>query len=169
MHAETPWFRQFWPWFLLALPLAVVVAGFITMYIAFRHADSPVRDDYAKEGLMLRRDAGQDQAAARLGLGAQLQLATDRHAGTAVILSLSGALTELPAALELQFIHPADAANDFIVPLARDGDRYAGVLPEDAAGHWTLELHATAAPWRLRGELADGATVLNITTGRPLP
>ena len=80
MHTAAPWYRQFWPWFLLALPAVVVVAGFITLYIAIHHADSPVRDHYAKEGLILRRDQAQDQAAARLGLGARLAIGAGHRA-----------------------------------------------------------------------------------------
>lgn len=160
---RTPWFRQFWPWFLLALPAAVVIAGFITLYIAIRHADSPVRDEYAKAGLALRRDTAQDHAAALLGLSAQLGFA-GRHAGAAVAVSLDGRLVEVPDALELQFIHPLDESGDFTVTLIRDGERYAGTLPRAAPGHWTVELHATSAPWRLRGELADDAAALALTT-----
>jgi FixH len=29
-----PWYRQFWPWFLIALPGSVVIASFVTLYIA---------------------------------------------------------------------------------------------------------------------------------------
>lgn len=158
MHAEAPWYRQFWPWFLLALPLAVVIAGFITLYIAMRHADSPVRDDYVKEGLILRRADGQDQAAARLGLSARLSIGAEGQAA----LTLTGALTHAPPVLELQFIHPLDSANDFTVALTRRDTGYGGVLPQSLAGHWIVELHAPAAPWRLRGELVAGVATPKI-------
>ena len=39
-----PWYRQFWPWFLISLPASVVVAGLSTLYIANRHADDLVVD-----------------------------------------------------------------------------------------------------------------------------
>jgi hypothetical protein len=35
-----PWYRQFWPWFLIALPLASVVLGIATVSVAVRHADT---------------------------------------------------------------------------------------------------------------------------------
>ena len=162
MPTAAPWYRQFWPRFLLALPLAVVIAGFATLYIAMRHADSPVRDDYVKEGLILRRADGQDQAAARLGLGARLSIGTEYQ----VALTLTGALDNTPPVLELQFIHALDSANDFTVALARSGAGYAGVLPRPLTGHWTVELHAPAAPWRLRGELtaASGVATSGVAT-----
>lgn len=34
-----PWYRQFWPWFLIALPLTSVVASFATLWIAVTNAD----------------------------------------------------------------------------------------------------------------------------------
>ncbi len=32
--AEPPWYRQFWPWFIIALPASAVIAGFYTLYLA---------------------------------------------------------------------------------------------------------------------------------------
>jgi hypothetical protein len=37
-----PWYRQFWPWFLIALPASSVAFGFATLFIAVRHADTVV-------------------------------------------------------------------------------------------------------------------------------
>ena len=31
---EPPWYRQFWPWFIIALPAATIIAGIITFYLA---------------------------------------------------------------------------------------------------------------------------------------
>ena len=41
-HARS-WYRQFWPWFLIAIPLAGVVTASITATYAFTHADAEVR------------------------------------------------------------------------------------------------------------------------------
>jgi hypothetical protein len=29
-----PWYRQFWPWFIIALPASAVIASFITLWLA---------------------------------------------------------------------------------------------------------------------------------------
>lgn len=47
----TPWYKQFWPWFLIALPTAAVIASFITLDIAIKNADTPIHDDYVQHGL----------------------------------------------------------------------------------------------------------------------
>lgn len=48
---EKPWYKQFWPWFLIVLPSAAVIASFITLGIAIKYADTPVQGDYEKHGL----------------------------------------------------------------------------------------------------------------------
>jgi len=42
---EPPWYRQFWPWFLIALPAAAVIASFITLYLAITHPVHLVIDE----------------------------------------------------------------------------------------------------------------------------
>jgi len=41
-HAR-PWYRQLWPWLLIAIPLAGVVTASITATYAFTHPDPEVR------------------------------------------------------------------------------------------------------------------------------
>jgi len=38
-----PWYRQFWPWFLIAIPLAGIIMASITATVAIRNADMDVR------------------------------------------------------------------------------------------------------------------------------
>jgi hypothetical protein len=38
----SPWYRQFWPWFLIVLPAASVVLSFITLYMALEGMDPVV-------------------------------------------------------------------------------------------------------------------------------
>jgi hypothetical protein len=40
-----PWYRQFWPWFIIALPAAAVLAGFYTLWLALSNPDYMVVDD----------------------------------------------------------------------------------------------------------------------------
>ncbi|MBT8062655.1 MAG: hypothetical protein HKO64_00875 [Xanthomonadales bacterium] len=57
-----PWYRQFWPWMLIALPAAAVVACFITLWLALTHADPLVIKDsqYQQVRSELRAQAGDD-------------------------------------------------------------------------------------------------------------
>ena len=42
---DLPWYRQFWPWFIIALPASVVVASFITLWLAISNPDHLIIDD----------------------------------------------------------------------------------------------------------------------------
>ena len=68
-----PWYRQFWPWFIMALPATVVVAGLTTWWIAARNADSLVADDYYKEGLAINRQLDKRRRAEELDLSAAIR------------------------------------------------------------------------------------------------
>lgn len=37
-----PWYRQFWPWFIIALPASAVIASFISLWLAISHPDQLV-------------------------------------------------------------------------------------------------------------------------------
>ncbi len=54
---EAPWYRQFWPWFIMALPATVVVAGFFTLYLAIVNSDYPVTEDDLKYDSLIREQA----------------------------------------------------------------------------------------------------------------
>jgi len=43
-----PWYRQFWPWFIIALPTAAVIGSFISLWLAVSHPDFLVvtEDEY---------------------------------------------------------------------------------------------------------------------------
>ena len=42
---DSPWYRQFWPWFVIALPASAVMASLVTVWIAV--GARPVRVDHA--------------------------------------------------------------------------------------------------------------------------
>lgn len=46
-HADLnlPWYRQFWPWFIIALPASAVIASFLTLWLAVNNPDTLVVSD----------------------------------------------------------------------------------------------------------------------------
>ena len=64
-----PWYREPWPWILMSGPAVVVVAGAVTMWIAFASADGVVVGDYYKRGLAMNQDLQREQAAQQLAPG----------------------------------------------------------------------------------------------------
>lgn len=143
-----PWYRQFWPWFLISLPASVVVAGLFTLYIANRGADDLVVDDYYKDGLAINRQLEKKQRSLDLGITASLQF-SDNH----VTVRMAGPVDA--ATLDLLLSHPLEADRDFSVNLARIAPGiYQAVLPAAIAPrwHWTL-MSAQPDAWRLDGDI----------------
>lgn len=146
MSEQAPWWRQFWPWMLIALPACAVVGSLVTAWLAVRSADSLVVDDYYREGRAINQQLARDDAAAQMGLSATL-----RQDG-GIALQLSGRMGEagLPDTLSLRLVHATDAALDAGLQLNHAGDglyRAAGALP--AGGHWIVHLEEPQRRWRL--------------------
>jgi hypothetical protein len=66
-----PWYREPWPWLLMLGPLVVIVAGFVTAYLAVVSNDGLVEDDYYKQGLAVNQRTARAQRAAELGIEAR--------------------------------------------------------------------------------------------------
>jgi uncharacterized protein len=143
-----PWYRQFWPWFLIALPASVVVAALATAYIAHQGADDLVVQDYYKDGLAINRQLEKEQRAAQLGISATLQFSTD-----SVRVKVTGPVTDTE--LQLLLSHPMEADSDFSVTLARvSPELYSGTLVQGVAPHWHWRLEQKRENgWRLDGSV----------------
>jgi hypothetical protein len=148
---EPPWYRQPWPWFLLLLPTAVVIASFATLFIALDNPHSLVRDDWYKDGLAINRQLAQHDYARTHAIRAILTLDT-----TTGQIEVRLSAPAAPPALRLSFVHPTDAKLDVDVDLQPRGDgRYAGPLPASVDGRRYLRLAAQgeASAWLLEGVL----------------
>ncbi|MEW5966409.1 MAG: FixH family protein [Pseudomonadota bacterium] len=147
--ASKPWYREPWPWFLMSLPAAAVVAGLATVWIAARSADGLVVGDYYKAGLAINQTLARDEAARTLGLAATLAVDDD-----ALTLHLEGRLTPSPDTLKLTLAHPTRQGEDQTLTLSHAGNgRYRAAMPTLAAGKWQLQLADAAGSWRLAGVL----------------
>lgn len=144
---KRPWYQEPYVWLLILFPATAVVGGLTTLYIAITSHDSLVVDDYYKQGLEINRTLERDQAAARHGLQAILQLDTEVHRIHLYLITTS--LDYLrPAQITLNFRHHTRAGFDHTTTLERIGDDlYQSVLPELIAGKWDVEL--AAQDWRL--------------------
>jgi hypothetical protein len=149
VHPARPWYREPWPWILMAGPFAAVVGGMITAWIAVTHSDPLVVDNYYKEGLAINRAIARDEAAARAGYRAQIMVSEDR---SRVRVYLTGA-SPLPEAIRLRFVHPTRADRDRTLELkGRQTGWYEGQLGLQEAPRWQIQLEDADRSWRLAGE-----------------
>jgi hypothetical protein len=153
-----PWYRQFWPWFVMLPPAAAVVGGLITAWVA-GGPPALVVDDYGEIAMATQQRAARDQRAAELGLGASLKLDGAPLAGPVAVtveLSASAADFEPPPALQLQLVDPTRPAMDRAVDLPAVAGAYRGQV-DWGGGRTYVQLGDPDETWRLTGELArDG-------------
>jgi hypothetical protein len=145
--ASQPWYREPWPWLLMAGPASVLVAGAITTWIAFATSDGLVAQDYYKQGLAVNKVLKREDAAARMHLAATVEFAPDFRR---VAVSLLG--TE-PEALTLRLTHSTFSGHDLALRLARTGSgRYEAAVPRTMPpGRWNVFVEPPGGDWRLAG------------------
>ena len=161
-RASRQWFREPWPWVLMAGPGIVVVACLGTAWLALRSDDGLVATDYYKQGLMINRmvpRAADDPA---------------RGVGALVAVTATG---EVRARLEGVAAPPGDVrlrltrvggGDDELVRLARaadgDGD-YVGILSAPPSGRWIVTLESRA--WRLPTTITDQLSEVRLGIAEP--
>lgn len=147
------WYKEPWPWILMAGPLAVVIAGLATFYIAKTHADDLVSDDYYKDGKHIDLDLHRDSEALKRNIEAQVLISPE---GDGAKVFVSGDF-DRKAPLKLTFLHPAKKAQDQSVDLQLNNDAPSGDKTEytasfrrlPAAQHWYVRVEDAAGVWRL--------------------
>jgi uncharacterized protein len=146
-----PWYREPWPWILMAGPAAVVVAGFYTLALAIRSDDGLVADDYYRRGLAINKTLGESERARQLALGATVSIS-----GNHVRVVLRGHAVP-PRTLRLDFIHPTRAGHDqtLMLPAAGAGIYQAEFVPFGDEPR-RIRLEDDRASWRLSGTLTRG-------------
>ncbi len=157
--AARPWYKEPWVLGLIAGPAVVVVAGFITFYLAASTFDGMVSDDYYKQGKEINMQLVRDEHAAQMGLTAQVLVSPDMK--TVSVTASSKAPLEGP--LLLRLMHPASESFDQTIELRAQGaGRYVGTLKPHNANHWYLRLEDTSGQWRVQGEWrpSEGNAVL---------
>ena len=162
--ATNPWYREPWPWLLMAGPAIVVVAGFVTLGIAIQSSDGLVADDYYKQGKAINMTHTRDATAKALGYRAQLAMSAVGQ------ITLKFAEAAPPSKiLRLTLHHPTRAGFDRQVLLTRTADgTYRAAMPVIDASRWSLTLDDEANTWRLTGDWNSGEKSVALG-GKALP
>ncbi|MFO8023526.1 FixH family protein [Thiohalophilus sp.] len=152
-NIPSPWYRQFWPWFLIALPATAVIASIATLIIAIKNPDGLVVDDYYKQGMAINQTLARDRHARFLGLHAGGEVGP----GGEVQLILQGKQPQPAQRLRLSLLHPTRADQDQVIVLELSDTspaRFQGEfeIPPDV-GQWHVQLEPEGGHWRLTGRL----------------
>lgn len=161
---ELPWYRQFWPWFIIALPGLTVIAGLVTFWIAVQSSDSLVVSSDVGMDIVTKRHAAAERRAVALGLDATVNI--DLGSGAIIVAMRSTSTDGWPQTLDILFSHPTNAQLDRLITLraAIPGDsdepRWAGHVVPVPSGRWYLILSASD-DWRLFG-VWNGASSIRL-------
>lgn len=151
-----PWYREPWPWIVMAGPAIVIVAGCVTAWIAWSGADGLVSDDYYKQGLAINRVLARTESAAARGLGGELSVAPSGD--LRVRLVQRNETVPLPNTVRVRLVHPTRASEDRVVEAVRgaSGD-YTARVGMPAGLQWQVVVDTPE--WRLEGALpSSGAS-----------
>lgn len=144
MQNNKSWFRQFWPWFLILLPLAAVIAGISTVIIATHNKPDMVVDDYYRKGKAINRDLTRLKNAQQLGIKAVVK--QSKHE---LIISLSAVKDNSPIYLSL--FHATLASRDISALLTADGKGdHHFTTDKNLTGKWQLRIEPFDKSWRLQ-------------------
>lgn len=140
-HAgSAAWYRQPWPWFLIAGPSIVVVASLATTVIAVRSDDGVVAGDYYKQGLLV------NQRLPKSGL-------VTPHVAATVSLSAGGEVRVHPEAGDVQgdfmritLYHPASGVRETLTLARNDAGDFIGNVSQSHPGRWIATVESQSWP-----------------------
>ena len=144
-----PWYKQFWPWFLIILPMTVVVWTIITVIVFSNNSVSLVTEDYYKKGKAINIDISKINVARDLELSATVSSENN----DVVIRFNKGQLKHYPAITAL-FAHRTLPDRDFTKLLTSDaGGQYRLTLDKSLQGPWFIELTPHDEQWLIQGRV----------------
>ena len=141
--AERPWYRQFWVWFVIAIPAIAVVSSLHYVYLAVVNKDEVVSGDWYQDGKSINEDFARVDTSRALGVHARIIL--DDLTGEALVSLDSSSNRQWPASLTLRLNHTTLAARDQnLLLVATAPGEYRGELKQVPAGRYTLDISTDA-------------------------
>lgn len=149
LATERPWYGHPEPWLLLAAPIAAIIAGLITGWLAATANNALVVDDYYRQGKAINQTLARDDQALRMGLSATLLADPLRNELTLSLVTRAGEV-DLPEHLRLRLVHATRAELDQQVRLRRGDDgRWHAAFAVPAPTRWQVHLEDEEGRWRL--------------------
>ena len=158
-RGDRRWYREPWPWLLMAGPLIVVAASLVTAWLAVRSDDGVVAQDYYKQGLTVNQRIKRMAPGPERRFGATVRVAADGSVRVRI-----EELDVVPQRLRLKLSQPASATREAKVMLVPGSEgEYVGTMAAPAPGRWIVTLESDA--WRLpTTTVADGLAEVRLGT-----
>lgn len=143
---QQPWYKQFWPWFLISLPVTVMIVCGVIIYLSVSQGNfSMVVDDYYKRGKTINAIIEHVEEAQRRNISFEF-IANN---GVFELRYKTGKPEEL-SALKVHFIHATQASKDFDLMVTGSADgTYRTEIPKDIGGKWTITVEPFDGVWKV--------------------
>jgi len=146
---NTPWYKQFWPWFLIAVPVATLIMGAVLLTLAIKTEDSLVVDDYYKQGKAINASLDKEAIAKRKNITTDLTI----NDGS-IVLKFHSGIPQDGNALKLNFYHVTLEEKDLSILLSRDANGvYRGFVEQSLDGKWQVSLTPIDESWKVQNTL----------------
>lgn len=152
-----PWYKQFWPWFVFAIPAISICYSLTAVYIFSQNKVDLVAEDYYKKGKAINLDLSRLRVADALNLKAKVAVQSKEI----TVYFNKGELENNPN-LRVTFTHRTLADKDFTQMVSADLSgtyRFESQLPLE--GPWFVEVEPFAGDWMLQGQV-------NLPTSDPI-
>ncbi len=148
-----PWYRQFWPWFIMSIPAATVVACMYTISLALSTSDSLVLKPVKGIDSLTEQHLTAEKRAVELGMHAAVAFQRDTGVVTVTVNALPEA--DRMNAMELVFSHPTIRSRDHRILLSptastAESTTFEGRTERSLVDRWYIVLEQSDA-WRLTG------------------
>ena len=145
------WYKQFWPWFIIFFPASAVVAGLITVAIAFKYEDALVKDNWYKDGLAINQQLDKRKRAKALGINALINLNRDSKRLLLTLSHVDGLQTNT---VNVSLAHPTQPEKDreyqaFYTPQGQ----FVIQLQVIPSGFYHITIDPQDSEWQLIGNL----------------
>ncbi len=141
------WYQEPWMWLVVGIPMATVIAGLSTVWIALHQADSPVVSDYYRQGLAVNERIESRRQAQKLGITAVIVFSEGRTQ-----MRLHAPVQ--PNSIDMLLAHPTDKMRDHKMTLHYDAQSQLFVGPAiKATGRYYAQITAPGKDWLLSQEV----------------
>ena len=144
-----PWYKEFWPWFLIAVPIVTLIMGGVLLKLAISTEDSLVVDDYYKEGKAINATLDKEALARKRNITTDLTIGNG-----SIALKFHSGIPQEGNALKLSFYHVTLEERDISVLLSRDASGiYRGFIEQNMDGKWRVSLTPFDESWKIQNTL----------------
>jgi len=148
---------------MILIPLAAVIASFVSYWLAARGQDAALPSSFPAEGPVLERALAQTARAAELRISAQLDLsgvAGERHVQLAIG-------EEPPTEVRVALTHATQSNLDRVLTLVRHQGAYVSLCEPLPPGHWYVTMSDAADSWRLRTDATGKLDAVELVARTP--